>query len=472
MVDVRDDGRFQIHTNRHGIVTYWFMGSNHTTTRVWVTTEKGDTVRLNVQLPTADYLNPIEDVQLIDYSESSPLYYPMSWSSREEVWRVKVPVRGDTLFYQLGNVAAGALETDERTYNGTQSDGFVYDGGGDFISYLVAESDSIDVTFDPAALPPEKLPVKASFDCSDCLAEKVRVFLSDMDRYHKIRDSTKWQIADSLERSSSRQTASVDAALDAYMVFTIGRKSIDSAIARRIIREIPPSSILWSLNTDWIYRIANSAKLSEADLQRYVEAAIDGLPDSNAVAMLLFTQIDRARSKGDEFKAQEYLGRLLTDHGNSRVAYRASILFGDSGLKVGSSAPGFEFISLDESPLSSDELRGSVVLLHFWGTWCGPCRKSLPKLRDLFKEFGADGLRIVSAAVADRKSAVESFISTNGMTWDIGLVEGGFDAATLKSYGVLGVPWTVLIDQEGRVRSVNATEEELTEAIRGLLDDG
>ncbi|MBK7861830.1 MAG: TlpA family protein disulfide reductase [Archangiaceae bacterium] len=73
----------------------------------------------------------------------------------------------------------------------------------------------------------------------------------------------------------------------------------------------------------------------------------------------------------------------------------------DDGLKVGSEAPPFDFEQLDGTRVASASLKGKVVLLDFWATWCPPCREEMPWLVDLGREYGPKGVRFVAASRDD-----------------------------------------------------------------------
>ena len=72
--------------------------------------------------------------------------------------------------------------------------------------------------------------------------------------------------------------------------------------------------------------------------------------------------------------------------------------------KVGVAAPKFELTLIDGSKISSDELRGQVVVLNFWATWCGPCKKELPLLDAYYRLQKSHGLRVFAVATEDSLS--------------------------------------------------------------------
>ena len=122
-------------------------------------------------------------------------------------------------------------------------------------------------------------------------------------------------------------------------------------------------------------------------------------------------------------------------------------------LPAGTRAPAFTTTTTGGRPLTLKSLRGKVVLLDYWATWCGPCQMATPVLQSLHKQFGKKGLRIVGMSVDDSHSVanVKPFMKHFGMTYTVTtspLANGRAEAA----YHVNGIPSQFLIDKKGIVR--------------------
>jgi thiol-disulfide isomerase/thioredoxin len=97
--------------------------------------------------------------------------------------------------------------------------------------------------------------------------------------------------------------------------------------------------------------------------------------------------------------------------------------------------------------------KGQVVLLDFWASWCGPCKKSFPWMNDMQAKYGPKGLRIVAINLDERREDAERFLSQVPAKFTVGYdVQGG----TPGAYGVKGMPSSVLIGANGFVDSVHA----------------
>jgi len=144
-------------------------------------------------------------------------------------------------------------------------------------------------------------------------------------------------------------------------------------------------------------------------------------------------------------------------------------------LPAGTRAPAFITTTLQGKALSLASLRGKVVLLDYWATWCGPCRMATPTLESLHKKFGSRGLRVVGISVdqPDSVAQVRPFVKAFGVTY---LVSASpiANAWAARAYHVDGIPAQYLIDKKGIVRwsqSGFAPDEgpELAARIRKLL---
>ena len=96
-----------------------------------------------------------------------------------------------------------------------------------------------------------------------------------------------------------------------------------------------------------------------------------------------------------------------------------------------------------------DKLKGKVVLLNFWATWCGPCRAEIPDFIRLYDQYKGQGLVIVGASV-DQKgpSVVREFREQNGMNYPVAMAANEL----IERYGpIRGIPKTILLDREGRI---------------------
>jgi cytochrome c biogenesis protein CcmG/thiol:disulfide interchange protein DsbE len=148
---------------------------------------------------------------------------------------------------------------------------------------------------------------------------------------------------------------------------------------------------------------------------------------------------------------------------------------GDVAGLVGNPAPDFSVkaVAGGSGTVSLKSLRGKVVLVDFWGTFCDPCKKSFPRLQDLHARYVGSGLRIVgiSEDEADDKEKIPAFADSYGAKFTLGWDE---DKAIAKSYKPDTMPSSFLIDRKGVVRYAHVgfhdgDEVEIEKEVKDLL---
>jgi thiol-disulfide isomerase/thioredoxin len=143
-------------------------------------------------------------------------------------------------------------------------------------------------------------------------------------------------------------------------------------------------------------------------------------------------------------------------------------------LGEGDPAPEFEVVPLlGGAPVASSTLRGEVVLVDFWATWCQPCRQSMPALERLYRAHHASGFRVLSVNIESARMAkrAEAFAARMNLTFPLFRDREG---SAQDAFKVTAIPHLILVDRKGSVRLVHVggvggdDEEELSAAIRTL----
>jgi thiol-disulfide isomerase/thioredoxin len=116
------------------------------------------------------------------------------------------------------------------------------------------------------------------------------------------------------------------------------------------------------------------------------------------------------------------------------------------------------------------DLRGDVVLVDFWASWCGPCRRELPGLKRMHEEFRDDGLVIVSISLDHNDATFRSFVRTNDMDWRHVMEGGGWRTRLAVQYGITSVPSMYLLDRNGVCIAERPRGRALEAAIRRGLE--
>lgn len=120
---------------------------------------------------------------------------------------------------------------------------------------------------------------------------------------------------------------------------------------------------------------------------------------------------------------------------------------------MGELAPEVQLPQLSgEGDVSLSSLRGKVVYLDFWASWCGPCRVSFPQLEQLRGDLGAQGFEVYAINVDEVEADAQRFLSEVPVSYPV--VRDG-TGATPQAYGILGMPTGYLIDRQGVVRKIH-----------------
>ncbi len=123
---------------------------------------------------------------------------------------------------------------------------------------------------------------------------------------------------------------------------------------------------------------------------------------------------------------------------------------------VGKPSPPLKFKALDGREVDLVQLRGKVVLLDFWATWCPPCIEEIPHVREAYERYNKDGLEIVGISFDADRQRLEDMVKREGLKWPQYFDGGGRDAAPGKDFGILHWPSMWLLDRNGVVRFISA----------------
>lgn len=149
-----------------------------------------------------------------------------------------------------------------------------------------------------------------------------------------------------------------------------------------------------------------------------------------------------------------------------------------SGLAhAGEAASDFTLRDIDGVAVSLSELKGNVVVMSFWATWCGPCKEEMPHLQKMYGELKDKGLTVLSISTDDARSAskVKPFIKKNGYTFPVLLDR---DSTVIGTYNpAKTLPYTVVVDRNGGIAQRHSgfnpgDEEELRHLVDSLLAGG
>jgi thiol-disulfide isomerase/thioredoxin len=159
---------------------------------------------------------------------------------------------------------------------------------------------------------------------------------------------------------------------------------------------------------------------------------------------------------------------------SSRAPLSAASKDEQSAPREGFSAPDFTLDLLGGGQVTLSELRGKVVVVNLWASWCPPCRAEMPAIEKVYQAYADLGLVVlgVNTTYQDSESAAQAFVNEYGLTFPIPL---DLDGSVSQRYALNGLPTTFFIDRKGIIRSVIVggpmSEATIQSKIEDLLKD-
>jgi peroxiredoxin len=155
--------------------------------------------------------------------------------------------------------------------------------------------------------------------------------------------------------------------------------------------------------------------------------------------------------------------------GDDAVRVDLSVEHLDEALALGAAAPDFEATTLDGAKLKLSDLRGKVVLVDFWATWCAMCRAEMPALEKFYADRAAKGFEVVAISIDDEASLVRRFLASRKLPWKVIALGPPKSNPLAQLFNVWGTPATFVLDRESKIVARNLLGEDLRKAIDAQL---
>ena len=218
---------------------------------------------------------------------------------------------------------------------------------------------------------------------------------------------------------------------------------------------------LWTVTQGGI----GMAQLSMAQNGRPVPALLTKVK-TEAIEKNVFVRVDILEEDLDELESLQVIPRVGKSSEQARTLEKDPL--------IGLIAPSFESTKLDGSELKLSEMKGKVVVLDFWATWCGPCVRALPDLLQKISQFEKDDVVFWAVNQGEKEKAISQFLENMNLEELVVVMDKKQKIG--RDYKVQGIPKTVIIDQEGVIRHVEVglsenTSLRIKEKIESLLGD-
>lgn len=137
---------------------------------------------------------------------------------------------------------------------------------------------------------------------------------------------------------------------------------------------------------------------------------------------------------------------------------------------IGQLAPEINLPGADGKALALSSFKGKIVLIDFWASWCGPCRKEMPNVVKAYAKFKSKGFEIFGVSLDDSKERWVEAIAKDGITWPQVSDLKKWDANVVRDYNISSIPFTVLLDREGKIIAKNLRGEDLDKKLAEVLN--
>lgn len=472
--EVKVDGSFDITLPDFGYYLLVTTGVNHKAQGIPLIADHRDPIRVDIQLAPNDYSKDPSNVAIFgDWNNFNPrAAEPMS-KEEDGTYSFELETERDTIRYQLANI-----EENGHTVNGTMTDFYQYDGGGDYISGLLVEKGRVRITFDPAQLPDaggaaysvqydeknaalaELASLSLEFDrqLMDWL-QKRRAFMDgqeDSKVFQYDFAAIEKRIRDAMADNDNPLMQRFAAVLLGQAAGRIDTFPVKEEDYRQIVSLVPITDPIWQFSP---YMIEQVFKVAQGDPE-YLDtfrSALAQLPDNKVKAHVLIELGNQAKKEQDIETQKAIYAELDSLYGDMRdLRYYIRNL--DPALKIapGKPVPSFAVqLMKNGKTITDQDFRGKYLLMDFWATWCGPCLGEMPEIHKAYEEFKGDNFSLLSLSFDQTPDQVVEFRKDRWkMPWLHTFVENGFRNPLSQNFEVMGIPKPVLINPEGIIVAV------------------
>jgi thiol-disulfide isomerase/thioredoxin len=457
---VRADGGFAVSRTHLGSELAWLevTAVDHRQFETLIAVEP-QPIELRIRMGTYDAPASLGDVYVVSYmGKFATDRVPMTRGADGRYF-ADVSTHTGLVRYQLEGVT-----NEGRIVNGTMSDSYEYDRGGDYISVLSAIAGTTRIIFDPKQRPLPGIETEIEFADPRStnaqlyqVARALAMWRNYMQRTgggetSSLHPKNSNALRHELERAGRSRSPIVRRAALLGTV-AVGPNADVVALANKALAEIDPADPIWALEEcafNNVVRIAGGSRKNAG----YVRAFVAAQPAAPAVGCYLMGQLTAEPAEPEAVRTA--LALLKGERfRNTPYAYVAERHDPDRRMAPGKQLPEFQVSALDgKGSYSPGRLRGKLYLIEMWASWCKPCVVEMPKIHEAFAKFGKQGKRklfILSISIDESPEDVIKFRNESWpMPWEHALAKDSERHALRALFGG-AVPFYALVDEQGKV---------------------
>ena len=494
-------GRFSLTLPETGGYGVYFTGVHHKTLETPLIVTSREPVELNVRLGTYEYENDPDSVWVATASNGYEKKGATLMTTNGEAFSATLSSDADTLAYQIIGVRKSRSSRATYTISSANADRYTFnesgpfwDGRSDYVSVLEGrEGSSVDVKFRVDDLPsPGQEPsfrsenstveeIASIYRETEAMAQRIgkkaRTYrplfkkASTDEERKALQDSVQQimrQFTDSLtapvrERIEQENTSLLRQWLMLRYFDELGPPDADSMLARRVLREVPPTSPFWSYEawsrvgaSNLIANLAWKANAPEL-ASSYMEKGIENHPDADVRRHFLYRAIRMADNAGDEKRKMHYYGQMMSEFAGTYHAEQIEREYApNKDIQAGKPIPDYSLTSMTDSSITytDEKMKGSVYLISTWATWCGPCIAKMDELHNVYEKYRDEGFDILSISLDEKRADIKQFRQEQWkMPWKHHFA--GFSGEGRKTieqtFEVVGIPHPILVDENGQI---------------------
>lgn len=330
------------------------------------------------------------------------------------------------------------------------------EGLSEAVQKLLRDLEQLDKSLESAAGPAELAKLHASR--ADVLEQLTQNADTEEDRENWVR-----QLVDGI--AAAVQSGGYAAGVDRLQ-----------ALLDKLQRQSPDSHL--TAHTEFMYLSAQYAHKLQQPNAKYAEIQqewlanlakfVDSHPKAEDASEAILQLAVGEEFAGKDEQAVAWYGKILEQFPKASQAPKAA------GAKRRLEAVGktlsLSGTTVDGKPASLDTLRGRTVLIHYWATWCEPCKQDLSTLKQVQTKFAKQGFTVLGVNLDSDRALATAYLQDNPLSWPHLYEPGGLDSRLATELGILTLPTMILVDKDGKVlnRNIHAAEldEELGKRLR------
>ncbi len=468
-VQAKSDGSFEVKTKETGVLVLEFTGVNHMALDIPLLIEKPVSVGMTVSLATYAYEDNPNDVKIMsdldDYSFDKAR--PMNKQS-DGTFAIELETKKDKFLYQI----FGA-EKSSRSINGTQSEAYEFDDGGDYRSIITPKNGKVRIVFDLKKAVRSNAEPRVKFSDPTTTVAKIAGIQMEMEKRASVWSNASrayvaaghdWQTfsydwsADQASIVSRLKTEKDPLVRQALLLDYVDTKlknaaKADPQLGIRALKEIPPASKLWMMPNLPLMKAAADLSGNQAAYEEYLGRFLEKNPDETLKTSLLQNELMSARFQNDEKRLKLYYDAAIKHFGDTQFGKWVKERFSPTiNIAVGKKVPAFKVQALKDTTkiYTNETFKGKVLLIDFWATWCGPCVGEMDNLHKAYEKFKSKNFDILSLSLDQKAEDVAKFRSEKWkMPWLHAFVT--YDKQVTGAFEVVAIPRPLLVDGSGMI---------------------